>query len=300
MLRCRSFAKINLHLEVAGRRSDGYHELRTVFQTISLADEIAVERRRAAGVELRVEGADLPNDGRNLAHRAAARFLAERAPAGAGVAIELRKAIPAGGGLGGGSSNAATVLRALERLFGLPAAAGWLRRVGGELGADVPFFLVGGTAIGRGRGDEIEALPDAPRPRGPLVLLTPDDGLSTAAVFAELAPAESRGAAEFAWPPPKSDAGDFADWIGDNALEAPAFRLRPQLAALYTAAVRSGARRVRMSGSGSSIFALYGSAAEAERASGSWPPEIAWTRFETLGRSAWNAASGFGDAEEGA
>jgi 4-diphosphocytidyl-2-C-methyl-D-erythritol kinase len=300
MRRFRSFAKINLHLEVAGRRDDGYHELRTVFQTISVADEITVARRRAAGVELRVEGADLPSDARNLAFRAAARFLAERAPSAAGVAIELRKRIPAGGGLGGGSSNAATVLRALERLFRLPTDAEWLRRVGRDLGADVPFFFVGGTAIGRGRGDEIEPLVDAPAPRGVLVLMAPDFGLSTAAVFAALAPVPSRGAAAFAWPPQGADAGDFAGWIGENVLEDPAFRLRPELGALYTAAVRSGARRVRMSGSGSSLFALYASVGEAERASRSWPPEIAWTRFETLGRAAWNAASGFGGAEEGA
>lgn len=299
MRRYRSFAKINLHLEVAARRADGYHDLRTVFQTVDLSDELWVAPRRQAGVELRVEASDLPADARNLAYRAAQIFLADRAPAGAGVALVLRKRIPAGGGLGGGSSNAATVLRALEREFGTADDEGWKLGVARSLGADVPFFLVGGTAIGRGRGDEIEALADAPRPSGELVLVMPPYGISTAAVFGELAVGGRVTSPAFVWPQPGRDAGDFTSWIGSNELEAPAFRLRPELAALYTAVVRSGARRVLMSGSGSALFALFDGVAAVERAARSWPPDIVWTRLESLGRAAWNAASGFGGAEEG-
>jgi 4-diphosphocytidyl-2-C-methyl-D-erythritol kinase len=303
MKRYRSFAKINLHLEVAGRRADGYHALRTVFQTIDLADEMRIDRRQRAGVELRVEGADLPTDERNLAVRAARLVLDEWAPRGCGVAIELRKRIPPGGGLGGGSANAATALLALVELFGLAPGPGPLRAAARSLGADVPFFLVGGTALGTGRGDEIRPLPDAPQPRGELVLLLSHSGLSTAAVFAALAASAAPAAdAErpFEWPPPGSVSGEFAAWIGENALEAPAFRLRPELGALYTAAVRSGARRVRMSGSGSALFALYENEGDAARAAGSWPPDVLWKRVETMGRAAWLAASGLELAAGGA
>lgn len=299
MRRYRSFAKINLHLEVVGRRPDGYHDLRTVFQTVDLADEIWIAPRRQAGVELRVEEADLPTDARNLAFRAAQVFLADRAPASAGVALTLRKRIPAGGGLGGGSSNAATVLRALEREFGTPEDAGWKLDAARALGADVPFFLVGGTAIGRGRGDEIEALADAPDPGRALALLRPPYGISTAEVFGALSVGAGGDSASFTWPPPGRDAGDFASWIGVNELEAPAFRLRPDLATLYTAVVRSGARRVLMSGSGSALFALFDGGEALDRAASSWPPDIVWTRLRSIGRAAWNAASGFGGAEEG-
>lgn len=296
----RSFAKINLHLEVAGRRADGYHELRTVFQTIDLCDELRLERRRRAGVELTVRGADLPTDGRNLAVRAAQVYLDNWGPAGAGVAIELVKRIPAAGGLGGGSADAATVLRAMAELFGIAPPADRLHDAAATLGADVPFFLVGGTAVGSGRGDRIRPLPDAPPPAGELVLLLPPWGLSTAEVFAALDAPPAAASEAFDWPPPGVERGDFAAWIGENGLEGPAFRLRPELGALYTAAVRSGARRVRMSGSGSVLFALFAREGDAARAARSWPPDVNWKRIRTLGRAAWHAACGFEPAAGGA
>jgi 4-diphosphocytidyl-2-C-methyl-D-erythritol kinase len=296
----RSFAKINLHLEVAGRRADGYHELRTVFQTIDLGDELRLERRRRAGVELRVEGADLPTDERNLAVRAARLYLERWGPAGAGVAIELVKRIPAGGGLGGGSANAATTLLAMNELFGVAPPAGPMHQAAALLGADVPFFLVGGTAVGGGRGDRIRPLDDAPPPAGELVLLLPPWGLATADVFGALDAPPAAASRELDWPPPGAERDDFAAWIGDNDLERPAFRLRPELGALYTAAVRSGARRVRMSGSGSVLFALFAEEGDAARAARSWPPDVNWKRIRTLGRAAWLAASGFEPAAGGA
>ncbi|HEX9801526.1 MAG TPA: 4-(cytidine 5'-diphospho)-2-C-methyl-D-erythritol kinase [Thermoanaerobaculia bacterium] len=292
----RSFAKINLSLRVAGRRADGYHELSTVFQTIDLADELEIRRRRRAGVELEVRGADLPSDERNLAYRAAEAFLRDRAPAGEGVSIRLEKRIPVGAGLGGGSANAATVLLALERLFAPAPDPGWLQSTARWLGADVPFFLVGGTALGAGRGDVIRPLADAPPPRGDLVLLLPAAGLSTAEVFAAFgaAPiADRRVAASGAVP---TSGAEFAAWVGVNDLEAAAFRVRPALAALYTAAVRSGARRVRMSGSGSTLFALYDAAGAAAEAARFWPPDIVWKRVETLDRAAWRSAGGWAPA----
>lgn len=304
----RSFAKLNLHLEVLRRRPDGYHDLRTIFQTVDLADEVRLAPKRA-GVELAVAGADLPADRRNLAWRAAEAFL-ERFPGDAGrrgVRIELDKRIPVQGGLGGGSSNAATVLLGLALLNGLdasaPECAGAIGAIARELGADVPFFLLGGTAVGEGRGDRLTALDDgAVRPlpgRISLWLAVPPFGVSTREAFEAARP--------------RAEAPPFAplvaalsgrtvaleDLIGDNDLERPVFAARPELGALYTELVRSGARRVRMSGSGSALFALYDDPAAARPVADLLPSGTVWMQVATLGRAEWRRASGFDSSEGG-
>jgi len=296
-----SFAKVNLHLEVVGRRADGYHELRTIFHTIDLADRITLETRRAPGVELALRGDPrLPSGRDNLAVRAAECFFAAYPAAPfRGVAIELEKRIPAGGGLGGGSSNAATVLLGLARLAGLdpfePSVARRLAALGGPLGADVPFFLVGGCALGLDRGDRIVPLPDPlpPAAGGELYLVLPPFGLSTAEVFRSLGPIVDPAPFE---PIERALAGErlgLDDLLGRNDLEAPAFALSPALAAMYTALVRGGAGRVRMSGSGSSLFAFFADATAAETAAAALPRGVHWFRVAMLGREAWRRAGGF-------
>jgi 4-diphosphocytidyl-2-C-methyl-D-erythritol kinase len=302
-----SFAKVNLHLEVVGRRPDGYHELRTIFQTIDLADRITLEPRRLPGVELSLRGEQRLSAGPdNLAVRAAESFLAAHPGAPfAGVAIELTKQIPAGGGLGGGSSNAATVLLGLAQLAGFdpfdPPVAGRLAALGRELGADVPFFLVGGCALGVDRGDRIVPLPDPAPPRAgaDLVLVLPPFGLSTAEVFRRLGRVAEP--ARFA-PLERALAGErvaLDELVGSNDLEAPAFALSPALAAMYTALVRGGAGRVRMSGSGSSLFAFFADATAAESAAAALPRGVHWFRASMLGRDAWRRAGGFGSPAGG-
>jgi 4-diphosphocytidyl-2-C-methyl-D-erythritol kinase len=295
----RSCAKLNLHLEVVGRRPDGYHDLRTVFQTIDLADDLRIDRRAAPGPELVVTGADLPDDRRNLAWRAAEAFLRHWGGSGrGGVRIEIDKRIPAGAGLGGGSSNAATVLAGMSRVWGTgsaPEDLAALAAVAAGLGADVPYFLVGGTAVGLGRGDRLIALEDErilPSPRGgPLMLALPPYGIATAEVFDRVAVGAAR-------PFPAVDralSGEVLRWdelIGENDLEAAAFRLRPELGALYTELVRSRARRVRMSGSGSTLFALFDEASAADDVADRLPPGTAWVQVLALGRAAWRRASG--------
>jgi 4-diphosphocytidyl-2-C-methyl-D-erythritol kinase len=192
-------AKINWTLEVLGRRPDGYHEVRTVLQTVDLCDRLRVSA--ATDLELVVTGpvgpAGAPLTGvpapENLAYRAAA-LLRDRAgwPA-LGARIELEKAIPAGAGLGGGSSDAAATLRALDRLWRLGLARGELARLGAQLGADVPFFLFGGTALGRGRGDEVTPLPDVPSRRFLLVVPRRRPARKTAAMYAHLRPEHFSG-----------------------------------------------------------------------------------------------------------
>jgi len=293
----RSFAKVNLHLEVVRRRPDGFHELRTIFTTVDLADELEIEPA-AAGVELEVEAGEAPDGPTNLAHRAASRFL-ERWRGLPGVRIRLRKRIPVGGGLGGGSANAATTLLALARLAGRSIPESELSEVAAELGADVPFFLTGGRALGEGRGDRMTPLPDLASPLT-LWLAVPPFALSTAAVFAALPARAGRDA------DPRVRAAldghvpaTVEEAIGLNDLEEPAFRLRPELAAVYTRLVRSRARAVRMSGSGSTVFAVFDDPEDARAGGVDLPPGYAWIRVETLGRAAWKSASGFGAFEGG-
>src|SRR6516164_8218268 len=157
-LRLRSFAKINLDLRVLNRRADAYHELRTVFQTISLADTIDIEYRRGP---TRIEIKSNLNIPDNLIVRAADSVLRATGRSGR-FDFVLHKRIPVGGGLGGGSSNAATVLLALPFLLRKPLPMEKLMELGAGLGSDVPFFLLGGTAIGLGRGTELYPLPEVP------------------------------------------------------------------------------------------------------------------------------------------
>lgn len=293
----RSFAKVNLHLEVARRRPDGFHDLRTIFSTIDLADDLEIVSA-PSGVTLEIEGSDLASDGTNLVHRAAMAFLAAWGGLD-GVRLRLRKRIPIGGGLGGGSSNAATTLLGMARLAAISPPAEELARVAAELGADVPFFLVGGRALGLERGDAIRPLPDLATPLE-LWLAVPPFGLSTAAVFAALGKVAERGAderiaVELAGSVPQS----VDDAVGQNDLEAPAFALRPELEAVYNRLVRSRARAVRMSGSGSAMFAIFDDPDVARAAGVGLPPGTAWFPARTLGRAEWYRASGFGDPGEG-
>jgi len=293
----RSFAKVNLHLEVVGRREDGYHELRTIFSTVDLADDLEIEPA-PPGVDLVVEGARLAGGSSNLVHRAASAFL-ERWGGMPGVRIRLRKRIPIGGGLGGGSSNAACTLLALNRMTGARVPATELERVARALGADVPFFLVGGRAVGLERGDRVLPVADLAFPLA-LWLAVPPVPVSTAAVFSELQPRNGRetdarvtAALEGRVPASVEEA------IGENDLEEAAFRLCPELLAVYTGLVRSRARVVRVSGSGSTVFAVYDDPEAARSAGEELPAGCLWIPVRTLGRAAWRHASGLGMLEGG-
>jgi 4-diphosphocytidyl-2-C-methyl-D-erythritol kinase len=237
---------------VVGRRHDGYHELRTVFQTVDLADELLVELG-GEGVRLAVEGAELSAGADNLAHRAASGFLARWAP-GQGVGLTLRKRIPMGAGLGGGSSNAASVLLALQRALGAPAPAGELWLLARGLGADVPYFLVGGTALGVGRGDEVVPLPELPERE--LLLVLPPVHVPTAQLFAELGeltagPLDPRIMALVQ----RGHLGWGAFVHAANDFEAAVFRRWPELAALHADLQATGAV-ARLSGSGAAFWVM--------------------------------------------
>jgi 4-diphosphocytidyl-2-C-methyl-D-erythritol kinase len=249
-------AKINLGLEVLGRRDDGFHRLETVFQTLELADLVEVDLRPGTdGISLACSDGSLPADPRNLAWRAAAAVL--RACPGLGqVAIRLGKLLPHGAGLGGGSSDAAAVLRALAgldpRVAALPLPALAL-----ELGSDVPFFLIGGTAHALGRGEVLTPLADASDI--PVTIVMPAAGLATPGVFAALTdgergPREPRGAEWWR----QRLAGDAAGRPPpENRLEAPARRLSAALDGLLLR-LRAAGLATLLCGSGSACAVLGG------------------------------------------
>ena len=186
-VRLRSPAKINWTMDVLGKRNDGYHEVRTILQTIALSDTVAVSP--ADDIEIVVTGEtgdllDQPQED-NLAYQAASA-LREDAGITSGARIELHKRIPVATGLGGGSSNAAATLRALRKLWRLSLAEQDLTRIGSHLGSDVPFFLTGGTALGSGRGDELTPLPDVPKQRLVVAWSTAARPNKTAEMYATL------------------------------------------------------------------------------------------------------------------
>lgn len=256
----KAFAKINLGLHVRHRRSDGYHEIETLFQSIDLADIITLERRHQPGIELIVTSPwDFPQGRENLVFRAAELMLARARANGRsplqGVRILLNKRIPIGAGLGGGSSDAAATLVGLNELFERTFSDGELHNLALELGSDVPYFLVGGLCRGRGRGELLEKLPPKVQDYS-FVLVKPDCSLSTEEVYRE-----HDRLAEHGWcPPPAKPEIDSA-----NDLEEAAMRLCPDLCSLREALAKLEPELWGMSGSGPTYYAAWRSEEQAQR-----------------------------------
>ena len=260
-LSVRAPAKINLYLEVVGKRPDGYHDICTIMQTVSLYDELSFTAREDGQVVLRASGEELPTAQENLVYRAA-RLLQSRFAPARGVSISLNKAIPVGRGLGGGSSDAAATLNALNTLWGLGRTPEELQGMGAELGSDVPFFIRGGTALCEGRGERVT--PCLIRGEFHYVLVLPAVHTSTAAVYAawrhNLTTRDSGVTIEVV---KEALATGDAQRLGRglyNGLERAAFQVSPAVhgvGELLGAATRLvGSRRVCMSGSGSAFFAV--------------------------------------------
>lgn len=269
VLRVRSYAKINLGLEVLGVRQDGYHELRTLFQSVDLHDDLSLRLAPGGRITLHCEHPEVPNGDANLACRAA-RELLGWAKRKEGVEMTLTKRIPVGGGLGGGSSNAAATLIALDRGLKLGLGAVGLLPLARRLGADVPYFLVGGTALGLARGDEVYPL--ARQLRAHVVIADPERPVSTAAVFRRLdarltARENSRSIFYFGSSDLEGDAGYRAlvNELEDAALEeAP--DLRDALRRVRGVLSEAGARHMALSGSGSTYFGLFAESRRAQKA----------------------------------
>ena len=261
--------KVNLVLNILGKRPDGFHELETVMQPVRLCDELEFERA-GEGVALTCNDPELPTDSRNLVHRAATGFLAA-AGLKAGVRIHLEKRIPQAAGLGGGSGNAATTLLALNELFDQPLQPAQLHPIAATLGSDIPFFLQDKPALATGRGEQVVSLEPFPALRGTSILLIhPGFGIATAWAYKELGrfPAAFQGR--------RGRAQELVGLLQDgslsragaalyNSLEAPALEKYPLLA-LYQEFLRGqGALATLMSGSGSTTFAIARDEADGRR-----------------------------------
>ena len=265
-VRVRVPGKINLHLSVGDLRPDGYHDLVTVFHAVDLVDELTISVSDRHAVRTQGASASVPTGAKNLAG-AAARLLAKRAKAGGPVAIEISKQIPVAGGMAGGSADAAGALLGCAALWGLELSRDQLSDIAAELGSDVPFALVGATAVGTGRGERLSPV----LARTPLhwVLALADGGLSTPAVFAELD--RLRAGAD---PPRVGEVQDMLTALssGDpaqvaaalgNDLQAAAISLQPGLRRTLRAGIAAGALGGVVSGSGPTVALLCRTPAEA-------------------------------------
>jgi 4-diphosphocytidyl-2-C-methyl-D-erythritol kinase len=268
----RAPAKVNVHLGVGPLRDDGFHELRTVYLAVSLFDTVTVRPGDGLSLTVTGEGADVvPADRRNLVWRAA-ELLATHAGVPADAGIDITKTIPAAAGLAGGSADAAAALVALDALWGTRAGRDDLDALAAQLGSDVPFSLVGGVALGAGRGERLS--PVLARTRWHWVLGIAGEGLSTPAVYAELDRLRAAGTlTEIAEPassdpviaalrsgPPSALAGALA-----NDLQVPALSLRPDLRRALRAVTEAGALGALVSGSGPTVAALAGDERSAVR-----------------------------------
>jgi len=252
-LRC--FSKINLGLQVLGKRSDGYHEVRTVLQTIALHDRLTLERKRMRGIRFtsndrRIDPAD------NLVVRATKAFQSHTGES-SGIVATLQKSIPVGGGLGGGSSNAAATLLGLARLFQLNLGVSDLLSWASELGSDVPFFLVGGTALGIGRGCEVYPLEELPKRH--VLLAVPNNRVSTADAYGRLSLQLTKTHLESMI---SRFCSDF--WASlerqkpqENDFESVYFEDFPRLRKVKAGWLASGAVAAGLTGSGSALFGLF-------------------------------------------
>ncbi|MCO5171843.1 MAG: 4-(cytidine 5'-diphospho)-2-C-methyl-D-erythritol kinase [Planctomycetes bacterium] len=271
-MRLAAPCKTNLFLEVLARRADGFHELDTVFTALDLEDALELEPLPGGRLELVVEGdPTVPADASNLVWRAAEALRAAAGRPELGARLRVEKRVPAGGGLGGGSSDAAAALLGLDRLWGLDLGDERLHALAAGLGSDVPFFLRGGLQRGLGRGERLEPLPAPARPLD-LVLVLPGFSCPTGQVYGALAPfLPGRGG------PPARDAGPLLAALarGDlpgvaehawNRLELAAEACFPALRELRERLARApGVLTARLSGSGSTLWALAASRDDAER-----------------------------------
>ena len=268
---------MNLTLDVLGIRPDGFHDIESVIQSIGLHDTVTVSVGGEPGIRVTCDMPGIPTDERNLAHKAAALFF-EKTGTAPSVDIHIEKRIPPEAGLGGGSSNAAAVLRALgsERsAFSVQRSA--LSGMAAQIGSDVPFLLVGGTAVILGRGEEIEQLPDIPAQW--LVILKPPFGVSTPWAYRrldEMRAAGARGSCQ-ADREPKTASARMSDCVQDqdwerlpgllsNDLELPAIERHAEIGELKNALLRAGATGALMCGSGSAVFGLFPSERDAHEA----------------------------------
>jgi 4-diphosphocytidyl-2-C-methyl-D-erythritol kinase len=264
-MRIRAPGKINLFLRVTGKRPDGYHDLISLMCCVGIYDELelAFGQRQTRVI---CSHPDVPEDETNLAWRAAELFLRTAAITDTGVHITIKKVIPVGAGLGGGSSNAAAVLTALNSRFDAPVSPGKLHDMARLLGADVPFFLYKKPAVATGIGDILDAFDNLPS--FPVVIVYPSVAVSTSQVYKNLNLRLTKNKKKNSYSVFKMDWDCNAPRLLHNDLEDAASELCPDIRRAKQALIAHGAAGALMTGSGSSVFGLFNSPAAAEKASG--------------------------------
>ena len=256
-----SHAKINLRLDILRKRTDGYHDIRTVFQKVSLRDEleIAISER---GIKVICDNPNVPANEDNLAYRAA-RTMLNRYKVKDGVSIVIKKNIPVAAGLGGGSSNAASTLLGINQLFGLRIAKQELMKIGRDIGADVPFFIFGKTALATGIGDVLETIEMTPELW--LLLITPDIPISTAWAYGSFRMGLTNKHINITIPNRINHLSEIITLLS-NDLEKVAIPRYPIIQKIKDELINKGAKGSLMSGSGSTAFGIFKSEDEAKKA----------------------------------
>lgn len=261
----RAYAKINIGLDVLRRRLDGYHEVRMIMQTVDLYDELIIERRQQPGIELKSDSREVPSDGSNLICKAAELLFQEKGIT-EGVKITLTKRIPVAAGMAGGSADAAAAMRGLNELFGIGYSVSELQALGVQLGADIPYCIVGGTMLSEGIGEVLNPLPSPPEAF--LVIAKPDINVSTGFVYGNL------HVDTLTWHPDidgmiralqDGDLSGITDRLG-NVLETVTVREYPVIEELKKLLRRQGAENALMSGSGPTVFGIFRQREKAEQA----------------------------------
>lgn len=278
----RSPAKINLYLDVLGLRKDGYHEIRTIYQSISLSDEIEFEPCKNE-ISLNCDDKRIPADETNLAFKSA-KLLKDFSKAKKGVRIKLLKKIPSEAGLGGGSSNAAVTLFSLNKLWKLDLPLETLLLLASKIGSDVPFFLIGGTAIGIGRGEEVYPLKDISRKT--ILLIYPDEKVNTKEAYQKIDRVLTEGKSSFkissiAF---NLEAGFFRSEDMFNRFEEVVFESYERIKYLREEMVKCGLKGAMMSGSGSTLFAILRNKKEASSILKMLKNKSRWAIATTLNR----------------
>ena len=289
-----SFAKINWSLEILGRRADGYHEIRTLLQTISLHDQLQFETRTDSQIVLACSDSTIPVDDGNLVVRAA-EALRQITGINRGATIHLDKRIPAGGGLGGGSSNAAVALLGLAYLWKIEIDAAELARIGAALGADVPFFFFGGRALAGGTGTDVRPVSGGSLTH--LLVVPPCVSIATAEAYKAInAPAltTSESASILSISRAAADLEASRLCALRNDFEVAIFQLEPEIERTKRALISAGASTSLLAGSGSSVFGIFESKQDQERAAEELEAEAGWRVFPavTVSRSEYLKAFG--------
>lgn len=260
----RGFAKVNLTLDVTGKRPDGYHDILTVMRTVNLYDTVTVEITKDTGIQLTTTLDWLPTDGKNIAYRAAEKLLKETG-ANVGVKIHIEKTIPCGAGMGGGSADGAIVLALLNRLLGNPVSDERLLELGAQIGADVPFCLMGGTAVASGIGEKLE--PVTAKGTIPVLVVKPEVSVSTPEMYRIIDECEIsvRPDTNSMVEALKSGRMESVARYMCNIMEQPAINIHPIIGEIRDRMLKCGALGAMMTGSGSAVFGIFSKTEDADR-----------------------------------